>query len=126
MRSQMAEGLLRADLGDKIEVFSAGISPSFVHPEVINVLDEIDIDIREHRSKSVSEFLEMPLDLVITLCDHAATRCPKLPKARKQINKFYPDPTGAVVFDDFEVGLETLRDRMRSELAALVRKELNL
>ena len=50
-RSQMAEGLLRADHGDKFEVESAGSRASFVRPEAIAVMKEIGIDISGHRSK---------------------------------------------------------------------------
>ena len=54
-RSQMAEGLLRAIAGDQIDVASAGVAPTHVRPEAIEVLKEIDIDISNHRSKSVDE-----------------------------------------------------------------------
>lgn len=126
MRSQMAEGLLRADLGDRIEVFSAGTHPSFVHPAVIAVMLNIGIDIRQHRSKSVNEFLEDPLDLVITVCDFAADRCPVLPLARKQIHKAYPDPTRDGVSSDPAKNLAVLRDLMRIELREVVTSELGL
>ena len=126
MRSQMAEGLLNADLGDRIDVFSAGIHPSFVHPVIIEVLSEIGIDIRHHRSKSVKEFVNEPLDLVITLCDHAADRCPTFPLADRQVHKAYPDPTGGDLAEDAYEGLSMLRDRMRLELRDLVARELGL
>jgi arsenate reductase len=126
MRSQMAEGLLRADLGQKIHVYSAGISPSFVHPAIIDILDEIGIDIRQQRSKSVDEFVNEPLDLVITVCDHAADRCPDFPHARKQIHKAYPDPTSSFNIDDPREALADLRDRMRLELRDIVSRELSL
>ena len=50
-RSQMAEGLLRLDAGDRFEVFSAGSRPSRVRPEAIAVMRELGIDISSHRSK---------------------------------------------------------------------------
>ncbi len=126
MRSQMAEGLLREDLGKQIEVFSAGVSPSFVHPAIVETLLDIGIDISSHRSKSVEEFQQEPFDLVITVCDHAADRCPNFPHARKQIHKAYPDPTRSYGFDDPRDALADLRDRMREELHELVIRELNL
>ena len=55
-RSQMAEGLLRHDAGDKFEVESAGTKASFVRPEAIAVMHEAGIDITGHRSKNVDEF----------------------------------------------------------------------
>ena len=61
-RSQMAEGLLRHSAGDRFEVFSAGTKPSSVRPEAIAVMQELGIDISEHRSKSVDEFAGQSFD----------------------------------------------------------------
>src|SRR6202007_2178066 len=55
-RSQMAEGLLRQDDGERFEVESAGTKASFVRPEAIAAMRELGIDISGHRSKSVDEF----------------------------------------------------------------------
>src|SRR2546430_181791 len=52
-RSQMAEGLLRHDAGDRYEVESAGTKPSRVRPEAIEAMRELGIDISGHRSKHV-------------------------------------------------------------------------
>ena len=50
-RSQMAEGLLRRDAGDRFEVESAGTKPSSVRPEAITAMRELGIDISGQRSK---------------------------------------------------------------------------
>jgi Low molecular weight phosphotyrosine protein phosphatase len=44
-RRQMAEGLLRYDAGDRLQVFSAGIEPIPIRPEAIAVMREIGIDL---------------------------------------------------------------------------------
>ena len=51
-RSQMAEGLARALLGQEVEVLSAGSAPSRLNPQAVNALKEIGIDISHQRSKS--------------------------------------------------------------------------
>ncbi len=51
-RSQMAEGILRNDAGDRFEVFSAGVSPTRVRPEAVAVMSEIGIDISGQQSKA--------------------------------------------------------------------------
>jgi hypothetical protein len=61
-RSQMAEGLLRHDAGDRFEVESAGTKPGHVRPEAIAVMKELRIDISGHRSKSVDEFAGRSFD----------------------------------------------------------------
>jgi arsenate reductase len=111
-RSQMAEGLLRHLAGDRFEVFSAGVEPSFVRPQAIEVMNELEIDISQHRSKSVGEFVDKPLDYVITVCDHASQRCPIFPGAVRRIHWSIDDP---VVGGSEEAQLEAFR-RARDEL----------
>ena len=40
-RSQMAEGLLRSEAGDRVDVFSAGTKPGHVRPEAVSVMREL-------------------------------------------------------------------------------------
>ena len=49
-RSQIAHGLMNEFAGEKFEIYSAGFSPSKVHPMAIKVMNEIDIDISNHTS----------------------------------------------------------------------------
>ena len=67
-RSQMAEGLLKHLYGEKYEVFSAGTNPTQVNPFVIKVMAEIGIDISDHFSKSIEEFRNREIDLVVSVC----------------------------------------------------------
>ena len=94
-RSQMAEGLLRHDGGDGFEVFSAGVEPSHVRPQAIEVMREVGIDISGHRSKSVDEFLGQEFDYVITVCDNANERCPVFPGKTQRIHWSFDDPAAA-------------------------------
>lgn len=73
-RSQMAEGLARSRFGDAVRVQSAGSQPTRVNPLAIEAMDEIGIDIRDQRSKSVGTVDPATVDLVITLC--AEEVCP--------------------------------------------------
>ncbi len=74
----MAEGLLRARAGDRYEVFSAGLDPTSVHPLAIQVMNEMNIDISHHRSKSAKEFLsKIPFSAVIFVCQQAEDHCPR-------------------------------------------------
>jgi arsenate reductase len=91
-RSQMAEGILRHDGGDRFEVSSAGTRASFVRPEAIQVMREIGIDISSHRSKSVDEFIGREFDFVITVCDHAKESCPVFPGKTRRIHQRFDDP----------------------------------
>ena len=91
-RSQMAEGLLRHDAGDRFEVFSAGVSPSSVRPEAIAAMKEIGIDLSAHRSKHVREFSGQSFDYMLTVCDHARETCPIFPAATRLVHRSFPDP----------------------------------
>jgi len=126
MRSQMAEGLLRHDLGHQIDVFSAGTHPSYVHPSTIKALAEIGIDISNHRSKSVNEFIDKDIDLVITVCDSAQVNCPVLPGAHKTVHKPYWDPYDMKPGQDPDEIFAELREKMRGELIPLVKSELGI
>ncbi|MCH8001878.1 MAG: low molecular weight phosphatase family protein, partial [Proteobacteria bacterium] len=52
VRSPMAEGLLKHLLGHRIYVDSAGVRASAIDPFVIEVMEEIGIDMSNHRGKS--------------------------------------------------------------------------
>lgn len=126
-RSQMAEGWLRHDLGDRVEAFSAGTMPSRVHPMAIAVMAEAGADISGHRSKPLSEFWGQPFDLVVTVCDSAKEACPFFQGAAKQIHESIPDPVGYGL--DREGLLDRfreIRDLIREKLVALVKKELGI
>ncbi len=112
-RSQMAEGLLRDTAGDKFEVASAGVAPSHVRPEAIEVMREIGIDISGHRSKSVEEFAGQEFDYVITVCDNANQQCPMFPGKTERIHWSIEDPAAA---EDDEQDKLTVFRRVRDEL----------
>src|SRR5918998_1533617 len=94
-RSQMAEGLLKAEGGGRFEVFSAGVSPSCVRPEAIEAMREIGVDISDQRSKSVEEFAGRSFDYVVTVCDNAREQCPVFPSQTERIHWSFDDPAAA-------------------------------
>jgi arsenate reductase (thioredoxin) len=112
-RSQMAEGLLRHEGGDRFDVFSAGTRPSRVRPEAITVMGEIGIDISGHRSKSVDEFVDQDLEYVITVCNNAKETCPVFPGTGKRLHWPFDDP--AAVEREENVRLAMFR-RIRDQI----------
>jgi arsenate reductase len=91
-RSQMAEGLLRHDAGDRFEVESAGTRPSTMRAEAVAVMRELGIDISGYRSKHVDEFAEQRFDYVLTVCDNAKESCPILPGGGVRLHRNFEDP----------------------------------
>jgi arsenate reductase len=114
-RSQMAEGLLRHDAGERFDVESAGTKPSIVRPEAIAAMKELGIDISEHRSKHVDEFEGQKFDYVITVCDNAKESCPVFFSAAKRLHQSFEDP--AALNGSEEERLALFR-RVRGELRA--------
>ena len=91
----MAEGLVNSLYADRFLALSAGTEPSAVNPLAVRVMQEIGIDISDHRSKSVDEFTDQDLDYVVTVCDHARETCPFFPGGRKTMHKGFRDPSSA-------------------------------
>ncbi len=76
-RSHLAEGILRAAVGDSLNVQSAGSKPAgYVHPLAIQVMKEIGIDISVHHSKHMDEFLKQSVETVITVCGNVTRHVP--------------------------------------------------
>jgi arsenate reductase len=91
-RSQMAEAVVNARLGDRWEAFSAGSHPEgYVHPMAIKVLSEIGID-HQGRSKSIEEFRNVPFNLVVICCDQGDDQCPVWLGTEKVVHHPFPDP----------------------------------
>jgi arsenate reductase (thioredoxin) len=94
-RSQMAEGIINRYLGDRIEAFSAGITPTYVNPRAIKSMSEIGIDISRQRSKSMDEFAGQDFDYVITLCNSANEQCPLFFGGARKMHMGFDDPAAA-------------------------------
>lgn len=105
-RSQIAEGMLRAMAGNRVQVTSAGSAPSQVHPLAVRILQERGIDISQQRSKGVGEFANDHFDYAITLC--AEEVCPVFLNAGSRLHWAIPDPSA--VAGDFDARLNAFRD----------------
>jgi arsenate reductase len=88
----MAEGFFRHHGGDKLEVFSAGVVPIGVDERAIAVMGELGIDISNHTSNFLKEYLRDRFDYVITVCDNAAERCPIFPGETTRLHWPFEDP----------------------------------
>ncbi len=115
-RSQMAEAIVNARLGDTWKGVSAGEKPTgYVHPKAIAALSEIGIQ-HTGRSKLVDEFRGVDFDLVVTLCDSAAEECPVWLGKGKRLHHNLPDPAKTDDIIDFR----KVRDDIALEIIALL------
>ena len=118
----MAEGLLRHLGGDRYEVVSAGVAPTSVKPEAIEVMRELGIDISGQRSKSVDDFVGSEFDYVITVCDNANEQCPVFPGRTQRVHWSFDDPAAAegdelARLNVFRRVRDEIHDRLRLFLA---------
>lgn len=114
-RSHLAEGLLRRALNDDFIVASAGSNPAgYVHPLAIKAMAEIGIDISEHRSKHMNDFLEQNVETVITVCGNADQACPMYPGQMNRHHWGFDDPAHATGSEEEQ--MQVFR-RVRDEIA---------
>ena len=117
-RSQMAEGWARALKGDVIEPYSAGTEPHGMNRLAVRAMAEAGVDISGHRSKHVDELKGVPLDVVVTVCDHANETCPVFPGKVKRLHVGFDDPpklaAGAKSDEQALVHYRRVRDEIKS------------
>lgn len=121
-RSHLAEGLLRSLAGDLFEVHSAGSKPAgYVHPLAIRAMTECGIDISQHRSKHMNEFLDTPIETVITVCGNADQACPVFPGQVNRHHWPFDDPAHATGTEQEKLAVfRRVRDEIRRTLEAYV------
>jgi arsenate reductase len=91
---------LRLYAGDKANIYSAGIETHGVNPKAIQVMAEDHIDISKHTSNNVDEYINIPFDYVITVCDNANEACPFFPGKVERFHFNFPDPAKAKGTDE--------------------------
>ena len=109
-RSQIAEGFLRHFAGNAATIYSAGVETHGVNPKAIATMKEVGIDISHHTSNHVDEYVHIPFDYVITVCDNAQERCPIFPSKALKLHQNFPDPAKFTGTEE-EVRLEFARVR---------------
>ncbi len=120
-RSQMAEAIVNARLGDSWQAVSAGTRPAgYIHPKALEALLEIGIQ-HTGSSKRADEFREERFDLVVTVCDSAAEECSVWLGKGKRVHYSFPDPakaegTGEEIMNVFRA----VRDDIEKEMVQLL------
>src|SRR5919199_3023919 len=94
-RSQMSQALFNRSANGAHEARSAGSTPGDrVHPEVVEVMDELGLDLRAETPKQLTTELAEWADVVVTMgCGDA---CPYIP-GKRYLDWDLPDPKGQSV-----------------------------
>jgi len=120
-RSQMAEAIVNARMGDDWEAVSAGTKPAgYIHPKALAALAEIGIQ-HQGRSKLADEFRNVDFDLVVTVCDSAAEECPVWLGAGKRLHHSFMDPARVEGTDDeIMQAFRQVRDEIASQIPPIL------
>lgn len=122
-RSILAECLINNFGAGKYQAESAGSRPAgYVHPKSIETLERHGVPVPQPRSKSWIEFADHSFDLIITVCDQAASEsCPVSFGEHGTLHWSTADPAGvegseAEIDAAFEACFQTLKTRIETEL----------
>ena len=109
----MAEGFARSLAPSEVEVWSAGSAVGEINPYAVKVMEEIGVDLANHRSKAVDEVPKERVRTVITLCDEDVAA--SLNGEVERLHWPHSDPTKAQGEDpDKLAAFRKVRDQLRA------------
>jgi arsenate reductase (thioredoxin) len=114
-RSQMSAALFARAAGGRHRALSAGTTPAEqVHPEVVEVMRELGIELAGRRPQLLTRALAEQADVVVTMgCGDA---CPYIP-GKRYVDWELPDPKGQPLAQ-----VRATRDEIAAHVEALVRE----
>jgi arsenate reductase len=112
-RSQMSQALLERQAGGRHTAISAGTTPAGrVHPEVVEAMRELDIDLSGRRPQQLTRELAEQADVVVTM--GCGDECPYIP-GKRYIDWQLTDPKDRPLAE-----VRTIRDQIAIRVAALI------
>jgi arsenate reductase len=124
-RSQIAHGYLQHFAGTKAVIYSAGIEAHGVNPKAIEIMAEDGIDISHHTSNLVDEYIDIPFDYVITVCDNANERCPYFPGKTHRLHHNFTDPAKATgTPEEVKAVFRSVRDEIKEYSKAFIEQNI--
>lgn len=124
-RSQIAEAWLRLLNSDDFDVFSAGLEPHGVNPFTSAVMEEAGVDISDHRSKHIDEYIgKINFDYLITVCGNADERCPYFPGMGTRMHWPFEDPAAFQGPEDQKMDkFREVRDKIKVKIESWLTEE---
>jgi protein-tyrosine-phosphatase len=115
-RSQMSAALLEREAAGRHVALSAGTAPGQrVHPEVVEVMRELDVELSERRPQPLTVELAEQADVVVTM--GCGDQCPYIP-GKRYLDWDLPDPTGCPLAE-VRATREEIARRVRALIAEL-------
>lgn len=125
VRSPMAEALFKRFYGKRTFVDSCGLkadpAAEGVDPFVVAVMDELGLDVSDHRPKTFSELEDGSFDVVVSLTPEAQHRAVELSRDRAVDIEYWPTHDPTLVDGSREARLEAYRE-VRDALAAAIKQ----
>jgi arsenate reductase len=113
-RSQIAHGYFKLFSNNRANIFSAGIETHGLNKNAVETMKRDGVDISNHTSNLVSEYLDIEFDYIITVCDHANENCPYIPsKKAERIHKNFTDPSKIVNSIDSNKDFDLCRNEIK-------------
>jgi arsenate reductase len=125
-RSQMAHGFLQS-FDKRLKVYSAGTQATGkLNQKAVEIMKEVGIDISQHTSDQVDQYLHEDWDYVITVCGGANEACPFFPgKVKHRLHMGYDDPSHATGTTEFmQSEYYRVRDEIKEGFGKLYDEEI--
>ncbi|OYD06860.1 arsenate reductase (thioredoxin) [Paludifilum halophilum] len=118
-RSQIAEGFGKQILGDRFNVYSAGIEAHGLNPKAVKAMAEKGNDISGQTSNIIDPEILNNADYVITLCGDANDKCPMTPPHVNRQHWGFDDPAKA---EGTEEEVWAVFQRVRDQIEERIRR----
>ncbi len=115
-RSQMSQALFERAADGRHKALSAGTTPGDrVHPEVVEVMRELGIDLSGREPQRLTRELAEQADIVVTM--GCGDQCPFIP-GKRYLDWDLPDPKGRPI-DEVRATRDEIADRVEQLLTEL-------
>jgi arsenate reductase len=115
-RSQMSRALFERAAGGRHAALSAGTTPGDrVHPEVVEVMRELDVDLSDRQPQPLTDELAKRADVIVTM--GCGDECPYVP-GKRYLDWDLPDPEGRPI-EEVRATRDEIADRVESLLREL-------
>ena len=124
VRSPMAEGIMKSLVGTNVFVDSVGVRKGQLDAFVIAVLDEVGIDMNNHRPKTFEELEDDSFDLVISLSPEAQHKAVEMTRTSHCEVEFWHTMDPSIIDGSRETRLDAYRT-VRDELSKKLRQRFS-
>lgn len=120
VRSPMAAGLLRHLAGKRTYVASGGVRAGETDPFAVAVMDEIGIDVSDHRPQTLEDLHDTSFDLIVSLSPEAHHHAVEMTRTMAVDVEYWPTPDATTSRDGGT--REAILDRYRAVRDLLLRR----